>query len=191
MGAVARKNKNLFVRGCVTNKSASEAFYYELKGMIPPKREKGDKTPVKQDFRVFGAEAFDAKYVPDGWVTEILNAGFAIIHDKIVVIDPFSDNSVTIIGSHNLGHKASYDNDENLVIIKGNKNLAMAYATHVLDVYDHFAARYLAHNPTGKPFDLHLKSQPDEWLDKYFDAQGQVKNPQLNFWMSAAVSVSA
>jgi phosphatidylserine/phosphatidylglycerophosphate/cardiolipin synthase-like enzyme len=189
-GQAAKKNKKLFVRGCVTNKSASEAFYYELKGMTPPKKQKGDKTPVKQDFRVFGAEAFDSKHVPEGWITEILNAGFAIIHDKIMVIDPFSVNSVVITGSHNLGHKASYDNDENLAIIKGNNKLAMAYATHVLDVYDHFAARYLAHRETGEPLDLHLRSKPDDWLNKYFNAQGEVINPQLNFWMSAAVDPS-
>ena len=84
--------KTLFVRGCVTNKSASEGFYYQLKEMTPPKKAKGDKTPVKQDPRVIGAEAFDGKVIPKGWLKEILNAGFAIIYDKIVVIDPFSDN---------------------------------------------------------------------------------------------------
>ena len=137
-----RKNKDLFVRGCVTNKSASEGFYYELRGMSPPKKVKGVKTPVKQDPRVIGAEALDGKLIPSGWMREILKAGFAIIHDKIVVIDPFSDDCVVITGSHNLGHKASYDNDENLAIIHGNKKLAMAYTTHVLDVYDHFSWRY-------------------------------------------------
>ena len=136
-----RANKNLFVRGCVTNKSASEGFYYTLKGLTVPKKKKGDKTPVKQDGRVFGAEAFDGKVIPEGWQKEILNAGFAIIHDKIVVIDPFDDDCVVITGSHNLGYKASYDNDENLAIIKGNKKIAMAYTTHVLDVYDHFSWR--------------------------------------------------
>jgi hypothetical protein len=39
-----KKNKDLFVRGCVTNKSASGAFYYELRGLTPPKKVKGVKT---------------------------------------------------------------------------------------------------------------------------------------------------
>ena len=191
IGQAQRKNKKLFVRGCVTNKSASQAFYYELKGMTPPPKVKGEKTPIKQDYRVFGAEAFDSKHVPPGWVEEILNAGFAIIHDKIVVIDPFSDNPVVITGSHNEGHKASYDNDENLVIVKGNQKLALAYTTHVLDVYDHFSARYWAHNNGGKPIDLTLKSKPDEWLSKYFDADGIVINEQLKFWLRANVEPTA
>ena len=181
-----RKNKNLFVRGCVTNKSASEGFYYELKGMTPPKKVKGDKTPVKQDPRVIGAEAFDGKIIPEGWQKEILNAGFAIIHDKILVIDPFSDDCVVITGSHNLGHKASFNNDENLVIIEGNKKLAVAYATHVLDVYDHFAWRYMVKRFKGeKAANQSLKSAPDEWLDQYFDANGEIKVAQLKFWMQA------
>jgi phosphatidylserine/phosphatidylglycerophosphate/cardiolipin synthase-like enzyme len=181
----ARKDKNLFVRGCVTNKSASEEFYYELKGMTPPKKVKGDKTPVKQDPRVIGAEAFDGKVIPEGWQKEILNAGFAIIHDKVLVIDPFADDCVVVTGSHNLGHKASYDNDENLVIIEGNKKLAVAYATHVLDVYDHFSWRYNVKRLGEKGADQSLQSKPDDWLGKYFDENGQIKTAQLKFWMQA------
>ncbi|MDQ6653676.1 MAG: phospholipase D-like domain-containing protein, partial [Acidobacteriota bacterium] len=177
------KDKKLFVRGCVTNKSASGAFYYQLKGMTPPPKKKGDKTPVKQDPRVIGAEAFDGKIIPNGWQKEILNAGFAIIHDKILVIDPFSDKCMVATGSHNLGHKASFNNDENLAIIEGDKKLAVAYATHVLDVYDHFSWRYTV--KTQKNPDQSLKSTPNEWLDKYFDASGEIKVAQLKFWMQA------
>ena len=180
-----RENKDLFVRGCVTNKSASEGFYYELKGTTPPKKVKGAKTPRQQDPRVIGAEAFDGKVIPIGWQKEILAAGFAIIHDKILVIDPFSDNCVVVTGSHNLGHKASFDNDENLVIVEGNKQLAMAYATHVLDVYDHFSWRYQVKRMGAKGADQSLSSTPDGWLTKYFDDNGQIKNAQLKFWLQA------
>jgi len=182
-----RANKNLFVRGCVTNKSASEGFYYELKGMVAPKKQKGVKRPIKQDPRVIGAEAFDGKIIPTGWEKEILNAGFAIIHDKVLVIDPFSEDCVVVTGSHNLGHKASYDNDENLVIIEGNKALAVAYATHVLDVYDHFAWRYTVKRLGSKGADQSLKDTPDMWLEQYFDANGNIKTAQLKFWMQAAI----
>jgi phosphatidylserine/phosphatidylglycerophosphate/cardiolipin synthase-like enzyme len=174
------------VRGCVTNKSASEGFYYELKGATPPKKVKGQKNPVMQDPRVIGAEAFDGKVIPIGWQKEILNAGFAIIHDKILVIDPFSDNCVVATGSHNLGYKASYDNDENLVIIEGNKKLAAAYATHVLDVYDHFSWRYTVKRLKSQAAaDQSLSSKPEDWQSKYFDAAGNIRTAQLKFWMSA------
>jgi phosphatidylserine/phosphatidylglycerophosphate/cardiolipin synthase-like enzyme len=183
--AALRKNKELFVRGCVTNKSAAEGFYYELKGMTPPPKVKGQTTPIKQDPRVIGAEAFDGKIIPIGWQKEILSAGFAIIHDKIMVIDPFADDCVVITGSHNLGYKASYDNDENLVIIEGDRKLAVAYATHVLDVYDHFSWRYTVKRLGTKGANQMLATDPDAWLDKYFDANGNIKTAQLQFWMGA------
>jgi hypothetical protein len=183
--AALRKNKELFVRGCVTNKSAAEGFYYELKGTTPPPKVKGQTSPVVEDPRVIGAEALDGKVIPKGWIKEILSAGFAIIHDKIMVIDPFSDDCVVITGSHNLGYKASYDNDENLVIIEGDRNLAVAYATHVLDVYDHFSWRATVKRLGPKGADQMLATEPDGWLDKYFDAKGNIKTAQLKFWMGA------
>jgi phosphatidylserine/phosphatidylglycerophosphate/cardiolipin synthase-like enzyme len=75
-------------------------------------------------------------------VPELLTAGHAIIHDKIIVIDPLDPVACTVItGSHNLGYKASYQNDENLLVIRGNQALAVSYAVHVLDVYDHYVLR--------------------------------------------------
>lgn len=171
-------NKDLFVRGCVTNPSASESFYYQLHGMTPPK---GGKA---QDSRVIAADALDEKSAPAGWLKEILSAGFAIIHDKIVVIDPFSDDCVVITGSHNLGHKASFNNDENLAIIRGNRKLAAAYASHVLDVYDHFSWRVAQQDPRQKG-DGFLKAKADEWQAKYFNADGSIRVAQLRFWLSA------
>ena len=64
------------------------------------------------------------------WTQELNQAGHAVIHDKIVVIDPFSDTCVVAMGSHNDGYKASYNNDENLAIIKGHRAVAEAYAAH-------------------------------------------------------------
>lgn len=66
----------------------------------------------------------------------------AIIHDKVVVIDPMGPTAcVVAFGSHNLGYKASYCNDENLTIVTGHQPLALAYTAHVLDVYDHYRFR--------------------------------------------------
>jgi phosphatidylserine/phosphatidylglycerophosphate/cardiolipin synthase-like enzyme len=73
---------------------------------------------------------------------ELLTAGHAIIHDKIIVIDPLDKERCTVItGSHNLGYKASYCNDENLLIIEGDRDLAISYAVHVLDLYEHYLMR--------------------------------------------------
>ncbi len=65
----------------------------------------------------------------------------AIVHSKVIVADPFSDNCAVVTGSHNFSTSASEKNDENLVIIRGNKRLAEIYALHIQVVYDHYSWR--------------------------------------------------
>ena len=118
------------------------------------------------------------------WEKELLKSSpraHAIIHDKIVVLDPFSDNCVVITGSHNLGYRASYNNDENLLLIRGNRALAEAYAVHVMDVYDHYRWRFnLAQKGTAKAW--WGLAATDQWQDKYF-AGDSPSTPELQFWL--------
>lgn len=58
--------------------------------------------------------------------------GHAIIHSKVVVIDPFSADPVVITGSHNFSASASGKNDENFIIVRGDHALAEAYAVNIL-----------------------------------------------------------
>lgn len=89
----------------------------------------------------------------------------AIIHDKIMVLNPFSDDCIVIIASHNLGFKASYQNDENLLIIRGHKKLAQAYLVHILDVYNHYRFRSAVN--AGKSKYTGFLTSDDTWQDKY------------------------
>ena len=123
---------------------------------------------------------------------ELLSAGFAIIHDKIVVIDPFSPDCVVITGSHNLGYKASYCNDDNLVVIRGAQGLAQAYAVHVLDIYEHYRFRAIqeekireamlagAAAPPKAASDGYL-SVKDLWQDDYIAGK---KGGELAYFLS-------
>jgi phosphatidylserine/phosphatidylglycerophosphate/cardiolipin synthase-like enzyme len=67
--------------------------------------------------------------------------GHAIVHSKVLVIDPLSNDPVLVTGSHNFSTSASEKNDENLVIVRGHKKLTIAYATYVMSVYDHYRYR--------------------------------------------------
>lgn len=104
-------------------------------------------------------------------IDEKLTLGRAIIHDKILVIDPLDpEKCVVAFGSHNLGYKASYSNDENLVVIRGHAPLAQAYMTHVLDVYDHYRFRAVEAEITaakkGKKANVKGKKGWDGFLSK-------------------------
>jgi hypothetical protein len=123
-----------------------------------------------------------------GWEAELAKYGFAIIHNKIVVIDPFSDNCAVVTGSHNLGFRASHNNDENMVIVRGHRGLSEAYACHVLDLYDHYAWRFLLkEHPDifGKPLE-----GDDKWQERYI-AGADAKAPELRFWLAAATGTAS
>jgi len=81
----------------------------------------------------------------------VQQVGFAIIHSKVAVIDPFSDDPIVITGSHNFSSSASSKNDENFIIVHGDKKLAEAYAVNIIGAYAHYRYRaFLAE--TDKPF---------------------------------------
>ena len=99
-----------------------------------------------------------------------------------MVIDPFGE-SVVVTGSHNLGFTASYANDENLLIVKGNQPLAAAYATHAMDIYDHYRWRYWLQTQKARAW-TGLDVTP-AWQDKYFKPQAQKENL---FWTRPAMA---
>jgi len=106
----------------------------------------------------------------------------AIVHSKAIVIDPFSDGCAVITGSHNFSVSASEKNDENLVIVRGNTNLAQAYALHINGVYDHYSWRaYLASG--GDPDQIYKPL--DGWKP------GGSRAQELDFWMNAPISPRA
>jgi phosphatidylserine/phosphatidylglycerophosphate/cardiolipin synthase-like enzyme len=74
--------------------------------------------------------------------------GHAIIHSKVLVIDPFSADPVVITGSHNFSIAASEKNDENFIIVKGNHQLAEAYAVNILGAYAHYRWRSQLRTPS-------------------------------------------
>lgn len=201
-GKALAKNPDLFVRGALTSAQRATNFSTALHqgggadqgggakaavtvvGEPGTPKKKGAKLPsATPDFRAVPAGAINATDAFGAWEAELAKFGFAIIHNKIVVIDPFSDDCVVVTGSHNLGFRASHNNDENMVIIRGHRAVAEAYACHVLDLYDHYAFRFLLqHHPDifGRPLE-----PDDKWQERYIIGKDE-KSPELRFWLSAA-----
>jgi hypothetical protein len=207
-GRALAKNPDLFVRGALTSPQRALNFSEALhQGGATEQGDGADQTagsdakvtvvgepgkPKKKGTKLPSAKP-DSRAVPAGavtkddafglWEAELAKYGFAIIHNKIVVIDPFSDNCTVVTGSHNLGFRASHNNDENMVIIRGHRGLAEAYACHVLDLYDHYAWRFLLkEHPDifGKPLEA-----DDKWQERYIAGPDE-KAPELRFWLAAA-----
>ena len=132
------------------------------------------------------------------WAAEVsrkqflTSIGFAIVHSKVLVIDPNGSNPVVVTGSHNFSNTASTKNDENLVIIQNNQALARAYAVNIQSVYDSYEFRALAKLMQSEGKDvINSMKDPKSWQAPWF--QGD-KLQELNFWLpggSAPVPPSA
>ena len=64
------------------------------------------------------------------------------IHAKTLVIDPLGENPKVLIGSANFSEASCSDNDENAMLITGNKRLAAIIATEFMRMYDHYKSRF-------------------------------------------------
>ena len=174
---VGQEEKGLFVIGAISDASALPNYIVPPKKSATAKKSKSGKIVQPAIFTPKGAPnvlfiraaQLMKKTVTGGFNPEMLTLGHAIIHDKIVVVDPLSPDCAVITGSHNLGYKASYGNDENLVLIRGNHALAQAYAVHILDVYDHYKFRAVQLERANKKQDLWggFLDTNDRWLDPY------------------------
>jgi phosphatidylserine/phosphatidylglycerophosphate/cardiolipin synthase-like enzyme len=120
-------------------------------------------------------------------VDEITRKGFnqighAIIHSKVLVVDATGDNPIVVTGSHNFSKTASAKNDENFVVIRGSKALAMAYAVNCIAVYEHYRWRAYVNQAAGQqrqPWS-HLAADGN-WLDNYIESPA--RRQMLNFWL--------
>jgi phosphatidylserine/phosphatidylglycerophosphate/cardiolipin synthase-like enzyme len=118
------------------------------------------------------------------WQKEVLKlpTAHAMVHSKVVIVDPFGPNPVVMTGSHNMGPKASGVNDENLVIITGNGDLASQYAGKIMEIYAQYRWRQSVQKQGGAP----------KWTGLANDDNWQIKSPdqpydkrrirELDFW---------
>jgi phosphatidylserine/phosphatidylglycerophosphate/cardiolipin synthase-like enzyme len=142
---------------------------------------------VHADFEVVLPAAIDK--ATQWFVRELkkLPQAFAMVHSKVVLIDPLSANPVLITGSHNLGTKASDTNDENLLIIRNTPGLASAYATNIMSVYNQYRWRFnRVHQLSSTSWDG-LKAnpfwQPWLWDEPKLANVRAAKLREMDFWV--------
>jgi phosphatidylserine/phosphatidylglycerophosphate/cardiolipin synthase-like enzyme len=96
--------------------------------------------------------------------------GNILLHTKVLISDFTSDAPVIISGSHNYSRAASEGNDENYLILRGNRDVADCYGCEIMRLYDHYRFRHYMREATRSPRYL---DPTDGWTRKYF-AQGSL-----------------
>ncbi|MCA0012998.1 phospholipase D-like domain-containing protein [Mesorhizobium sp. B292B1B] len=177
--AAAKADPKLIVQGAISDETAMPNYVASTKDPVTHKSNRDGKSPFVYPEKVWEAPNVSivraanltGATIARDFQAEVLTVGHAIVHDKIVIIDPMEDNATVVTGSHNLGYKASYENDENMVIVEGDKTFAAAYAVHMLDVFDHYKFRAWRRTIGKGPSDDDGLSTDDKWLKPY--AQGR------------------
>ena len=97
------------------------------------------------------------------------------VHTKYMIVDPLSENPIIVSGSANFSDASTKDNDENVLVIRGDKRMADIYLGEFMRLHSHYAFREAVAihveqggNPTDwKPQFL---QDSDAWQVPYFDA---------------------
>lgn len=165
--AAVGRGKDIFVRGVANTFPKAGADTSNVGVDLVNNGQKAAKFHLE----VVEPEGIDNSF--SAWVEEVtrrqFNAiGHAIIHSKVLVIDAFGGNPTVVTGSHNFSKTASASNDENFVVISGNRALAQAYAVNILGLYDHYRWRkYVTDCERAKKHPWSHLSQDPNWLTKY------------------------
>jgi phosphatidylserine/phosphatidylglycerophosphate/cardiolipin synthase-like enzyme len=170
------KDRSLLVTGAVSSAQAMPNYVKAQKDEDGEIETEGESptTFTDENVSIVRAAKIDDRRIMGDFGAEQLTAknGIgAIVHDKLVVIDPRSTDCTVVLGSHNCGFKASYSNDENMLIVRGNQELAAAYAVHILDVYDHYRFRAIEteRRKAGKKGWSGFLEADDKWQKGYVD----------------------
>jgi phosphatidylserine/phosphatidylglycerophosphate/cardiolipin synthase-like enzyme len=79
----------------------------------------------------------------DGWHRESSPIGVNVnwVHTKFMLIDPLGAKPVTLTGSANWSEPSVNDNDENMVVIRGDKRVADIYFGEFMRIFAHHRFR--------------------------------------------------
>lgn len=96
------------------------------------------------------------------------------IHDKFLLVDPLGSDPLTVTGTANFSGASQYNNDENMLAIRGDRRVADIYFGEFMRVFDHLYARYLSKKITKKDPDAgFLKEKTADWLSAHLDDNGR------------------
>ena len=189
---------NLYIRGVVNQEipKLTEAPQISQKSGVRPETNeldpaapvhpvalftRGDKAPQRMTQEVQVPASIKTKFA--NWVPELLGMSMVNVHSKVVVIDPFGEKPVVMTGSHNLGPKASRANDDNLVIVEGNSELAQAYAVNIIAIFQQYRWRHYAQQHTGDQNAWHGLQDDDKWQTGYLTTD----KGEMEFWLGKPV----
>lgn len=111
----------------------------------------------------------------DRWLKELPglpNAHVKYIHTKYMLVDPLGDMPVVVTGSANFSQASTDTNQENMVVIRGDKRVADIYLSEFMRLYSHYAFREAVeiwrNNHPNEAWTPNFLIPDDAWQKDYF-----------------------
>jgi phosphatidylserine/phosphatidylglycerophosphate/cardiolipin synthase-like enzyme len=116
----------------------------------------------------------------DRWLAELSrvvpNVHVYWVHTKYMLVDPLGATPTVVSGSANFSKASTDTNDENMLVIRGDKRIADIYFGEFLRLYSHHAFResvkwFMEKKKKGKPeaWRPQFLIDDDAWFAPYFD----------------------
>jgi phosphatidylserine/phosphatidylglycerophosphate/cardiolipin synthase-like enzyme len=191
-----------FKKELLNNTSINHVVFMLLeKRDRPNKRSKAPFIPLglaNNVYQAWGAYIKDPVY---HWAQETnakllqLNLHVAYIHSKFLLMDPLGSDPIIVTGSANFSKASTNDNDENMLLIRGDHRVADIYFTEFNRLFSHYYVRSIMEeikdrgrkpNPEAAVF---LSEKPEEWLKKYQPGKLRTKRLQLFAQMDGAITL--
>jgi phosphatidylserine/phosphatidylglycerophosphate/cardiolipin synthase-like enzyme len=176
------------------NNNALNAIVFMLleKKDMPNKKSKDPfvaLTTTNNVYQAWGAFLNDPIYK---WVRETnnrilqLNSHVAYVHSKFLLRDPLGEDPHVVTGSANFSKASTNDNDENMIIIRGDRRVADIYFTEFNRLFNHYYFRSVAESLKQQGQNLNadaslfLSETADPWLKKY--KPGTLRSKRLGLY---------
>jgi len=144
-------------------------------------------------YKAWGSYIADPVYQ---WVRETnakrleFNRHVSYIHSKFLLMDPLSSDPIVVTGSANFSAASTNDNDENMLIIRGNRRVADIYFTEFNRLFNHYYFRAVQENrrrqtraTAATTANLFLDETGTAWIRKY--APGNLRAKRLAVYAAA------
>src|SRR5262249_46849793 len=126
----------------------------------------------KMEENKFAIGAFLPHGAFDRWLNEKLsglNVNVRYLHTKYMLVDPLGANPLVVSGSANFSAASTTDNDENMLIIRGDQRVADIYLGEFMRLYRHFAFRdWLSQQKDPSEAEVSHLDEKDLWWKAYF-----------------------
>jgi hypothetical protein len=91
-----------------------------------------------------------------------LNRNVLYVHTKYALVDPLGNDPVVITGSANFSEPSTKNNDENMLVIRGDMRVADVYLGEFMRLFNHFFARNLVSRQRDPSTSRRTHLRPDD-----------------------------